>query len=172
MLGPWQLGNAPIYYFPPGLRFESVVETQGLGDRWLLFDESSLLDSDIARRVAFVGRFQFAAALYWPDGRDLTAVDALVAGGADPEVSMAGALVCGYQAIHPDARDVRARSGCPHRFMGLVWEHSVSMPGIERGCEYAADAFIDACPKCSLKLMPGVLEILTETNASNSAGDG
>lgn len=156
-----------VYYFPPGRRFESLAETQGLGAAGLLYDESPLLDSDIARRIVFTnGRLRFPAVLYWADGRDLTAVDALVAGRADPEVSMAGAVVCTHQPVHPDARDVRSRTGCPHRFMGLVQEHTLPVPGIDRRFR-AADAFIEACPKCSLKLMPGVLEILTETTSSD-----
>ncbi|MDA1362989.1 hypothetical protein O1R50_25475 [Glycomyces luteolus] len=167
MIGRLQDRKITVYYFPPGFRFESLVETQGLGAAGLLYDESALLDSDIARRIVFTnGRERFPAVLYWPDGRDLTAVDELVAGGGAPEISMLGAVVCNHQSIHPDARDVRSRTGCPHRFMGLVWEHTVPVPGIDRRYP-AADAFIETCPKCSLKLMPGVLEILTETTQAN-----
>jgi hypothetical protein len=164
LIGRLQQGNVTAYYFPPGLRFESLAEGRDLGAAGLRYDESPLIDSDIARRIVFTsGKLRFPAALYWPDGRDLTVVDTLVASGADPETSMEGAVACGYQRITPDACDLQARAACHHRFMGLVREPTLPVPGINHN-HHGADAFIDECPRCSLKLMPGVLAILTEVD--------
>jgi hypothetical protein len=68
LIGRLQQGNVTAYYFPPGLRFESLAEGRDLGAAGLLYDESPLVDSDIARRSVFTsGRLRFPAALYWPD---------------------------------------------------------------------------------------------------------
>lgn len=66
-------GDVPIYYFPPGIRFEALVETQGLGPVGLLYDEPPLLDSEIARRIVFAGdRVGINSLRPYPSPKDAT----------------------------------------------------------------------------------------------------
>lgn len=78
MIGQLQHGIVTVFSFTPSVRIDTIREGQDLGPRALPYDEPPLLEADFARHLLVTsGRIRYPAVLYWPDGRDLAAADAI-----------------------------------------------------------------------------------------------